>query len=284
MKAPPFERRRQVVGLMFALPALILFGVFAIYPTLRVFQLSLFDYNLTSPPVFIGLENFRFLSEDPRFHDAVIQTIVYAVGTYGPALILALILAQGLVLPIRGMGAVRLLYFLPLAASWVAVSIIWRVVLHPHGLLNSTLGLDINWLTSSSAARWGLIIMSIWKETGFFLILFLAGMQSIPPDVYEAARIDGAGAVKRFWYLTVPLLRPITVICVIMAVLRGFQSFSPQIVLTGGSFGTEVVNLFVYKTAFASARMGRASAVAVLMFFLLLTLAIVQLRLLRRKD
>jgi len=276
--------RRSLTGFLFAVPALALFLVFAIYPGVQVFGLSLFDYSLTSPPVFVGFDNFVFLSTDPRFGEALAQTAFYAVGTYVPALALALVLAQALSTRIRGMGLARLFYFLPLAMSWVAVSIIWRVVLHPDGLLNQVLGLDVNWLTSSDSAKWALVIMSIWKETGFFLILFLAGLASIPPDVYEAARIDGAGAWRRFWYMTFPLLRPVTAVCAIMAILRGMQSFSPQAVLTDGAFGTEVVNLFVYKTAFESARMGRASAVAVLMFVLLLGLALVQLRALRRKD
>jgi ABC-type sugar transport system permease subunit len=282
--AAPHERRRGAVGFLLAVPALILFGLFAIYPIIQVFVLSLFDYSLTSPAEFVGFKNFIFLSSDPRFGDALAQTAFYAVGTYVPALVLALVLAQALSTKVRGMGVVRLLYFLPLAMSWVAVSIIWRVVLHPDGMLNQVLMIDVNWLTSSETARWGLVIMSIWKETGFFLILFLAGLASIPTDVHEAARIDGAGFWRRFWYMTLPLLRPITAVCAVMAILRGFQSFSPQAVLTGGSFGTEVVNLFVYKTAFESARMGRASAVAVLMFVLLLALALVQLRALRRKD
>jgi ABC-type sugar transport system permease subunit len=282
--AAPHRARRSLVGFLFAVPALILFLLFAIYPGIQVFGLSLFDYSLTSPPEFVGFDNFAFLSSDPRFGEALLQTVFYAVGTYGPALVLALILAQALSTRIRGMGLVRLLYFLPLAMSWVAVSIIWRVVLHPDGMLNETLHLDVNWLTSSASARWALVIMSIWKETGFFLILFLAGLSAIPTDVYEAARIDGAGAWRRFWYMTLPLLRPVTAVCAIMAVLRGVQSFSPQAVLTNGAFGTEVINLFVYKTAFESARMGRASAVAVLMFIVLLGIAIVQLRALRRRD
>lgn len=276
--------RRSLVGFLFAVPALALFLLFAIYPGVQVFGLSLFDYSLTSPPEFVGFDNFAFLSTDPRFGEALLQTAFYAIGTYGPALVLALVLAQALSTRIRGMGLVRLLYFLPLAMSWVAVSIIWRVVLHPDGMLNETLHLDINWLTSSASARWALVIMSIWKETGFFLILFLAGLSSIPTDVYEAARIDGAGAWRRFWYMTLPLLRPVTAVCAIMAILRGVQSFSPQVVLTNGAFGTEVVNLFVYKTAFESARMGRASAVAVLIFIILMGLALLQLRALRRKD
>ena len=282
--AASHRARRSLVGFLFAVPALTLFLLFAIYPGVQVFGLSLFDYSLTSAPEFVGFDNFAFLSTDPRFGEALLQTLFYAAGTYLPALALALILAQALSTRIRGMGLVRLLYFLPLAMSWVAVSIIWRVVLHPDGMLNEVLNLDVNWLTSSATARWALVIMSIWKETGFFLILFLAGLSAIPTDVYEAARLDGAGAWGRFWYITFPLLRPVTAVAAIMAVLRGVQSFSPQAVLTNGAFGTEVVNLFVYKTAFESARMGRASAVAVLIFIILLGLALVQLRALRRKD
>jgi ABC-type sugar transport system permease subunit len=166
----------------------------------------------------------------------------------------------------------------------VAVAVVWRLVLNPSGLLNQTLGLDVDWLTSSAAAPWALVIMSIWKETGFFLILFLAGLARLPVDVYEAARVDGANAWQRFRLITLPLLKPITAVCCVVAVIRGFQSFSPQVVLTGGGFGTEVVNLFVYKTAFESARMGRASAVAVLVFALLLAVTLLQLRVFRRSD
>lgn len=280
----PALRRRNTIGILLAAPALILFGAFAIYPMLRVFYLSVFDYSLTAPPEFVGLENFEFLATDPRFGAALSQTIWYAVGTYVPALVLALMLAQALNSRMRGLGIVRLLYFLPVAISWVAVSIIWRVVLNPEGLLNQALGLNVNWLTSSTTAMWGLVLMSVWKETGFFLILFLAGLQSIPDDVFEAARLDGAGAFHRFWYVTLPLLRPVTAVCSVMAVIRGFQAFSPQAVLTNGSFGTEVVNLFVYKTAFENARMGRASAVAVVMFLLLLALTLIQLRVFSRRD
>jgi ABC-type sugar transport system permease subunit len=272
------------VGFLFAVPALAFFLLFAIYPGVQVFGFSLFDYNLTSPPKFVGFHNFVYLFTDPRFLATIRQTLFYTVGSYLPALVVALILAQALSMKMRGMGLVRLLYFLPLAMSWVAVSIIWRVVLHPTGVLNGLTGVRVNWLTSSASAPWALVIMAIWKETAFFLILFLAGLSAIGRDVLEAAMIDGAGAWRRFWHITFPLLRPVMAVCAIMAVLRGVQSFSPQAVLTGGSFSTEVINLYVYKTAFESARMGRASAVAVLMFLFLLMLSMIQLRALRRKD
>ncbi|MEV4624328.1 sugar ABC transporter permease [Asanoa sp. NPDC049573] len=275
---------RDLLGALLSVPALVLFALFAIYPGLRVFYLSLFDYSLTSPPEFVGLDNFRFLATDPRFRETVLNSIFYTVGTYVPALVLALLLAIVLRRMTAGLGWVRLLYFLPVATSWVAISVVWRLVLHPDGLLNQTLGLDVTWLSSSSSARWALVIMGVWKETGFFLILFLAGLARLPAEVHEAALVDGANAWQRFWRVTFPLLKPITAICTIIAVIRGFQSFSPQVVLTNGAFGTEVVNQFVYKTAFESARMGRASAVAVLMFALLIAVTMVQLRVFRRED
>ena len=278
------EPRRDLVGALLSLPALALFALFAIYPGLRVFYLSLYDYSLTAPPEFVGLDNFTYLASDPRVLAALRNTVFYTVATYLPALVLALLLAMGLRRRLAGFGLVRLLYYLPVATSWVAIAVVWRLVLHPDGLLNQALGIDVDWLTSSAAARWALVVMGVWKETGFFLILFLAGVSRLPGDVFEAALVDGANAWQRFRHITFPLLKPITAVCCVIAVIRGFQAFSPQVVLTGGAFDTEVVNLFVYKTAFESARMGRASAVAVLMFAVLLVVTLVQLRVFRRED
>jgi multiple sugar transport system permease protein len=279
-----WARRRDWAGAAFAVPALALFLLFAVYPMLRVFYLSVFDYNLTSPAEYVGLDNYRFLFEDDRFQAAFGASIFYVLATYVPAVLLALLIALGLNTRMRGSGLVRLLYFAPVATSWVAVSVIWRLVLHPDGALNETLGLQVNWLTSTDSARWAVALTAIWKEVGFFVIIFLAGLQNVPKELYEAASLDGAGAVGRFRFITMPLIKPVTAVVTVMAVIRGFQSFSPQVVLTGGSFDTEVVNLFIYKTAFASARMGRASAVAVLMFVLLAVVTLVQLRVFRSRT
>jgi multiple sugar transport system permease protein len=250
----------------------------------RVFYLSLFDYNLTSPAKYVGLGNFEFLLHDDRFHKSFGASVFFLFAAYVPAVLIALLVALGLNTRMRGSGFVRLLYFAPVATSWVAVSVIWRLVLHPNGALNDTLGLHVNWLTSTGAAKWGVALTAIWKEVGFFVIIFLAGLQNVPRELYEAASLDGAGPFARFRYITMPLIKPISAVVAVMAVIRGFQAFSAQVVLTDGSFNTEVVNLFIYKTAFASARMGRASAVAVLMFVLLAVVSLVQLRVLRRAD
>jgi multiple sugar transport system permease protein len=284
VRRPAHLRRRNALGAAFAAPALVLFLLFAVYPMLRVFYLSLFDYNLTSPAKYVGLDNYDFLLHDARFHADFLASIFFVVVGYLPALTLALLIAMGLNTRMRGGALVRLMYFAPVATSWVAVSVIWRLILNPDGVLNDALGLHVTWLTSSGSARWALALTAIWKEVGFFVIIFLAGLQNIPRELYHAAALDGAGAWHRFRYITLPLLRPVTAVAAVTAVIRGFQSFSPQVVLTGGSFDTEVVNLFVYKTAFASARMGRASAVAVLMFVLLAVISLAQLRILRKAD
>jgi multiple sugar transport system permease protein len=275
---------RKLIGAAFAVPALLLFGAFAIYPMIRVFYISFFDYDLTSSPRWVGMLNYRYLLHSSEFHAALQATGFYLFFTYVPAVVLALLLAVGLDTRLPGSGVIRLLYFAPVAMSWVAVSVIWRLVMQPDGLLNTVLGLHINWLTSSDSAQWALVITSIWKETGLFVILFLAGLQRIPHELREAAALDGAGSVATFRYVTLPLLKPVTAVVCVMAVIRGCQSFSAQVVLTGGSFNTEVINLYVYKTAFESARMGRASAVAVLLFFALLMVTILQLRLFRSKE
>jgi multiple sugar transport system permease protein len=275
---------RKMIGAAFAVPALALFGLFAVYPMIRVFYISLFDYDLTSPPHWAGFANYEFLWHSEQFHQSLEATGFYLLFTYLPAVLLALVLALGLDTKLPGSGFIRLLYFAPVAMSWVAISVIWRLLFQPDGLLNQVLGTHITWLTSAKSAEWALVIASIWKEMGLFLILFLAGLSKIPRELREAASIDGAGAFRSFRYVTLPLLKPMTAVVCVMAVIRGCQSFSPQVVLTGGSFKTQVVNLYVYKTAFENARMGRASAVAVLLFFVLLMVTMLQLRLFRSGE
>jgi len=281
---PAATTRRKWIGAAFAVPALALFGAFAIYPMIRVFYISFFDYDLTSPPRFVGWQNYRYLFGSDTFQASLAATVFYVVFTYVPAVLMALVLAVGLDTRLPGSGFVRLLYFAPVAMSWVAVSIIWRLILQPDGLLNTVFGTHVTWLTSDGSAKWALVVVSIWKETGLFVILFLAGLQRIPVELREAAALDGAGKVATFRHVVLPLLRPVTAVVCVMAVIRGCQSFSAQVVLTGGSFDTEVINLYVYKTAFESARMGRASAVAVLLFFALLMVTMLQLRLFRTRE
>lgn len=278
--------RLSLVGYGMAAPAMLFFLAFAIYPMFRVFYLSVFRYDLTSPSTFVGPGNFEFLAGDPLFHSAIGNTVTYVLGTYVPTIALAMLVALVLDRRTRIAGGLRTVYFIPVAMSWVVVSIIWRLIFHSYGLLNDLLHLDISWLMSTTYAPVALIIMSVWKELGFFLIIFLAGLQSINRELYEAAAIDGAGTIQRLWNITLPLLKPVSAVAVIFAVIRGMQAFTPQYVMTGGGpeASTQVINLYVYKTAFEFAYMGRASAVAVLLFLALLIATVVQLRFFRTDE
>lgn len=279
-------RRGDLIGIAFAAPAMLMFVLFALYPMGRVVYLSFFNYNLLTKATFAGFQNYRYLWDDPVARGAVLHTLFYLVATYVPTIVIALLVALALNTKMRGSGLARLLWFLPVAMSWVAVSVIWNLVFQPTGLLDQLLHVQVNWLTSSAAAPWAMAIMSIWKEVGFFLILFLAGLQRIPAEFYEAASIDGAGLWKRFRHVTLPGLRPMTVVVSVLAVYHGLAAFTPQYVLTGGgpASSTEVVNLYVYNTAFVYGEMGRASALAVLLFIVLLAAAGAQWLFYRRTE
>ncbi len=280
------HQERALVGVLMALPALAFFAAFAIYPILRVFYLSFFEYNLTSPERWIGLGNFAYLFADPTFKAAVVNTAVYVVGTYLPTIVLALLIAIGLNHRSHVAGVLRTIYFVHVAMTWVVVTIMWHLIYNRFGLLDQLLHLHTNWLTDGTWAPLALIIMSVWKEVGFFVIIFLAGLQSIRHDIYEAAAVDGAGPLRIQLHVTLPLLRPVLAVATIFAVIRGMQAFTPQYVLTDGGPGdaTQVINLLVYKTAFVYAEMGRASAIAVLMFGALLVMTLLQLRIFRARS
>lgn len=283
---PSWHNQRNLAGFLMAMPAMVLFALFAIYPMGRVFYLSFFDYSLITSSEYVGLGNFRSLISDRFFHESIKNTLVYMVGTYAPALLLALGIALVLNRSGRAAGILRTIYFVPVAMAWVIVAVIWRIIYHPQGLFNQLTGLHINWLTDSTYAKLALILMSIWKELGFYLIIFLAGLQSIDGDLLEAAAIDGATAWQRLRDITLPLLKPVTAVASVIAVIRGMQAFTPQYVMTGGGPGsaTEVVNLFVYKTAFVYGNMGRASAVAVMLFLALVGVTLIQLRVFRSGE
>ncbi len=267
-----------------ALPATAMFVLFALYPMGRVVYLSFFSYNLLTKATFVGLGNYRYLFHDPVAIGAVKETVFYVFGTYVPTIVIALLVALALNTRMRGSAFVRLLWFIPLAMSWVAASVIWNLIFQPAGLLNQVLHVHLSWLTTSADAPWALVIMSIWKEVGFFLILFLAGLQRIPLEFYESASLDGAGWLKRFRYVTLPGLRPMMVVVSVLAVYHGLAAFTPQYVMTDGgpANATEVVNLYVYNQAFVYGQMGTASALAVLLFMVLLLAAGAQWLLYRR--
>ena len=293
------KRRQTLWAYAFLSPALLLFALTVIYPMLRSLQFSFFRWPLgSSPKTFVGLDNYdRLLRGDELFRHSVTNTVYFTLATVLPAIALALGLA--LVLNssrLRARGLFRTVYFVPVVTSLVAVSYVWRWLLEPSfGLVNTALGwVGIDgpgWLADPSWALPGVIGMSIWRDVGYYMVIFLAGLQTIPRDLHEAASIDGARPWGRFRRVTLPLLNPSIVLASVIGVIYGLQMFTQVYVMTGSPSklpggpldSTSSVVLFIVQQAFRPLEMGYPSAAAILLFLLILVVALVQLRVVQRK-
>jgi multiple sugar transport system permease protein len=205
-------------------------------------------------------------------------------------LILALLLAMALNTKIRGRGVFRTIYFVPVVMSWVVVSVIWKLIFHRNGLLNATfldpLGIPPkNWLTDMSLAPDAIVMMSIWKELGFFMVIFLAGLQNVRSDLLEAAKTDGANPWQAFRSITLPLLQPTILFASVIAMITGLQVFIPQFVMTNGGpvDATMVLTLNIYQTAFVFLDGGKAAAMSVVLFCIIAVITLVQFWLYRSR-
>lgn len=286
-----YMQKRNLWGLLFAIPAMIFFAVFAIYPIGRTFYLSFFEFSVVDPPRYVGLDNFRGLDGDPRFRASLINSFKYVFSTYIPVWLIALLLAMALNTAIRARGFFRTVYFIPVVMSWVVIAAIWKLIFNRQGLMN-TLFLDPlgispkNWLTDQDWAPDAIVIMSVWKEVGFFMVVFLAGLQSIPSDLYEAARVDGSSGWQVFRHITIPLLKPTLLFVSVISMITGLQVFVPQWVMTQGGpvDATLVMSLNIYQTAFVFLEGGKAAAMSVVLFFIIGAITLVQFRLARSRD
>lgn len=285
-----YLQTRGLWGLAFALPAIAFFALFAIYPIARTFYLSFFDYSVVDPAHYVGLDNYRGIIGDKRFNASLLNSFKYVAFTYIPVWIIALLLAMALNTRIKARGLFRTIYFVPVVMSWVVVSVIWKLIFHRRGLIN-TLFLDPlgiapkNWLTDLHLAPDAIVIMSIWKEVGFFMVIFLAGLQNIPSDINEAAKVDGSSNFQVFRYITLPLLQPTILFTTVISLITGLQVFIPQFVMTQGGpvDATLVLTLDIYQTAFVFLDGGKAAAMSVVLFFIIAAVTLVQFRLYRSR-
>ncbi len=283
--------RRQAWGAVFVAPAMGFLLYFHIYPTLQAFYLSLTNYDLLTPPKFVGLANYQALLTDERFSIALRNTFGYAVGRTVPVVILSLLLALVLSRQFRGVGAYRTLYYTPVVLSGVVVSIVWGLLYRSDGLINQIIapftgGQEIFWLTKADSAPWAIIIMAVWQSMGFYMVIFIAGLQAIANEYYEAASIDGASGAQRFWHITVPLLRPTLLFVLVIAIINGFQAFTYQFVMTRGgpSDATNVASLLIYDTGLQFMKMGYAAAMSIVLFAIIMVFTLIQLRIGRSSE
>lgn len=284
---PRFSKSRLSEALsayLFLLPAGLVLFTFQYLPAIDVFRISLTDRLLLRPfSNFIGFENYERLVSDERFWNAAWNTF-YFVGASVPLQTgLALLLAMALATKLKGMGFFRTVFFLPVVTSMVAVSVVWDWLYHPRiGLINALIemlgGSAVPWLESAQWAMPAIILLVVWKGTGYYMVIYLAGLMDIPNQYYEAARIDGANGWAIFRNITWPLLAPTTYLILILQVINSFQVFSVVYVMTGGGpiGSTEVVVYYLFQRAFESLEFGYASAISVVMFLFLVVLTILQ--------
>ena len=274
---------------LFLLPAFLPLVAFRLFPMVASFVVSLTEWNLLRPPVWVGIGNYVEVLTDPKFHKALSNTVYYMVGYLPLVLIGALVIAVLLNSRIKGSTFLRGVYFLPVVTSWVVVALLWKWLLSPEGgivnYLLSLVGIDgPGWWTDPNWAMPAIIIASVWKDLGFNMLILLAGLQAIPEHLYEAATIDGANRWHKLRYVTLPLLTPSILFAMILAMIGAFQVFDQVWVMTeGGPAGaTTVVMEQVVKNAFKYGLMGEASAMSWILFAIILAFTVFQLRFQRR--
>ena len=285
-------RRLSATPYLFLAPALALIGVFVVYPILAVVYYSFTDYEISTPPVWIGLDNYEKLIGDPTFWLALTHSLVYLVVT--PILI---VLSIGLAIIVnrrlRGIHIFRALYYVPAISGTIAIGISWRWLFDTNGLINSLLisvgilDAPIQWLSEPAAVLPIAMLLTIWAGVGYYSVIFLAGLQNISEDLYDAARIDGCSDLQKHRHVSVPGLRPQIVFVAVISSLAALKVFDEIYVLTnktGGILdsGTTIV-FYLWEQAFRLTHAGYASAIAIVLLAITLVFSVVNVRLLERR-
>lgn len=277
---------------LFLLPNLVIFIVFIVIPALSNFYLSAFRTSPFREREFVGLGNFiHILTVDDLFPRALRNLAVFVVADVGLILVLSVLLGVLLNQAVRGRGFFRSAFFFPVLLSPVVVALVWQWILHNQfGVLNAVLialgGEGRPWLLRPNLARTWAVLVHVWATVGFFTLIILAGLQSIPASLYEAARVDGSSRFQDFRFITLPMLSSSIATVTILAMIRAFEIFDHVYILTGGGPGTSTMMVvqYVYRAAFELDQFGRAAAASLVLFVIILTLTIVQYVLGRRRE
>lgn len=281
--------RKVLVVLGFLLPNALGFLLFSLVPVVGALVLTLFKWDLLTPPIWVGLSNFARLLQDREFHSALGHTVYFIAG-YIPLVVvcglgLALALNQKLVLR----GLFRTAFFLPVVSSWVAVALIWAWLFNPvYGVINYGLSLlhiaGPQWLYDTHWAMPAIIITSVWKDMGYVTVFYLAGLQGIASEYYEAAGLDGATAFQKLRHVTIPLLAPTSFFVLVILLINSFQVFEQVYVMTKGGplNSTNVLVSSIFDNAFKFGKMGYAAAQSWVLFLLVFAATVVQMRLQKR--
>ncbi|MFC4102729.1 carbohydrate ABC transporter permease [Paenibacillus xanthanilyticus] len=279
-------RKEKYYGLLFILPPVLGFIIFGLFPTLYSVYSSFTDMDGLGQMNFIGLDNYKELWSDELFHKSMFNTLFMMIGI-PIGLILALLLALGLNRGIWGTTAFRVIYYIPVISSLAAISILWQWAYNgDYGLVNQFLALfgieGPNWLADKNTVKPAIMLMAIWKGLGYTMLLYLAAIQSVPKDYYEAAELDGANGWQAFWNITWPMVRPVTFFLVVTNIIGGSQIFTEINIMTstgGPEYSSASVVFYIWQKAFGNFQMGYASAMSVVLGLFIFIVTLIQFRL-----
>ncbi len=280
---------RWLTPYLFLLPALVLLGLTVFYPAIQAFFLSFtrYEYDLTQPPLWIGFKNFQRLLVDPVFWQTFRNTLLYLVCVVPILVTLPLGLAILVNQKLRGIHWFRVAYYIPVVISMVVAGIAWKWLYAENGLLNQLLRLiglsqeGIPWLTSPQWAIFSVMAVTVWKGLGYYMVIYLAGLQAIPPDLYEAAAIDGSDGIKKHWDITVPLMRPYLLLVAVISAISATKVFEEVYIMTQGGprNSSKTLVYYVYEQAFQNLEMSYACTIGLVMFLIILGLSVLRLTL-----
>ncbi|KIL42480.1 ABC transporter permease [Gordoniibacillus kamchatkensis] len=283
--------RKSLVYIAFVGPMLILFLLFIFLPFIRSIIYSFQDWNgINSHTHWVGWKNYRNVLTDTDFARTISFTLKYVLATVIGLNVLGLILAVALNVGLKSRNLLRTAFFLPTVMGTVIIGFIWNFIitrLFPQiGELTGIGILHSSWLALPKYAFWAIIIVTVWHTLGYYMIIYLAGLQGLSHELMEAAEIDGAGRIKRFWSIVLPLIRPSITICLFLSIINGFKSFDINYSLTmGGPYGTtESISYQIFQDAFSKDLFSYASAKAVIFFLILTLFSVVQVAILKRKE
>lgn len=287
------KRKEALQGVIYILPSFILIACFSVLPIFMSGYFSFTNYNVMNDPTFAGLENYAKIFKDAYVADAIKNTLAYVVITVPIQTILSLVFAAFLAYKMQNKtgGFLRSIMFIPVIASAVTAGTIWRIILNTDGgLLNNLLGVfrisPVNWLGSTQTALVSICIVAIWKNVGYFLVIYYAGIMGISKDLYEAARVDGATNIQQFFKITMPMLKPITYLVVTLGIIWSFQVFDLSYQMTGGGPGRSTVTIVmaIYNAAFKQYKMGYACAMAMVLLVIVLVINALENLLFKEKE
>ena len=285
-----YNKKIQISGLYFVLPTLIIYGIFLIYPMITAFHYSFFKWNLLSEKKYVGLTNFAKMINDKRFWNSYITTFHFTLISIVLIIILSFILALILEKSFKFKNVFQSAIFIPVILTMVSIAVVWQFMFQSTGILSNLFidlfGTKVKWLTSTKIAPYSMILVNVWKMTGYYMIIFIAGLLNVPNTFYEAARVDGANYFERLIYITLPQMKNTFILVFVSGVIFSFAAFPQQYVMTEGGPGrsTEVLALLIYKQAFEFTKFGYSSSISVAFFASLLLFSIIQLRLFKSES